>query len=461
MRTTHIVIAVFLAGCAAPAVPTKPGYETDIAPILEANCVRCHSAQEAIVTGNCIQLDQWDDGTDTTGACSPLLGVHSSLVNTTTPSFGLVEVVMSGVMPKDGPALTDRQKQIFENWMKAGYPKSGGNNKPPTIDFITPPPGGATINVNGVTTYDIQYNVTDPENDPVTWSLTWKGSNGKTGTFATGLTQGMGTVHADTSSLGSGTYQVIANLDDGSNMVSIAAQGMLTVPSNYNASPTVTVTTPIAGDYYFQGQTITISWLGNDDGAKLTCDVSASSGGTPISIATGVAETPGTPAMVTWTPTTSTPISPNYAITVTVHDDGSPSLSASGTSGTFTLGNPPQQVSFSTQLLPLMQSSTQNMDGCTKTGCHGAINPQQGLDLTSANAYKDIVNVAAQQTATCSTGSEMLIKPGDPNHSYLITKLQGSGNCITGTRMPKGEAAYSSTQIQLFIDWTLNGAPNN
>ncbi len=458
MRTTSLVIAAVLAGCAAPAVPAKPGYETDIAPILDANCVRCHSAEAAVSTASCVELDQWDDGTDPTGKCSPLIGVHSAITYTANPKLALVPVVLDGVMPKDDPALTDRQKQIFENWMKAGYPKSGGNNKPPTITFITPPPGGATINTGGVTTYDVQYDVEDPDGDPVTWSLTWKGSNGKTGTFATGLTQGMGTVHADTSSLGAGSYQLIANLDDGSNMVSVTAQGQLTVPSNYNATPTVTVSSPAGGDYYYLGQTITIAWLGSDDGAKLTCDVTASSGSTPISIATGIVEIPGTPAMTTWTPPSTTPLSTNYTITVTVHDDGSPSLSASASSGAFTLGPMPQNVSFSTQLVPMLTNTT---DGCIKTGCHGTINPQQGLDLTATHAYMDIVNAPATETSTCASGSEMLIKPMEPNHSYLIAKLQGSGNCLTGSVMPKGEAAFSSSAIQLWIDWTLNGAPNN
>ena len=458
MRAIVIVITVITAACDTAPVPAKPGFDSDIAPILDANCMRCHSTTAAIANASCVALDTWDDGTDPSGTCTPLYGVKSTIMYMPNPTLSLVPVIESGVMPKVGPALTDRQKQIFENWKAAGYPRNG-TNQPPTITFITPPPGGATINTGGVTTYDIQYNVSDPDGDPVTWSLGWSGPNGKTGTFATNLTQGMGTVHADTSSLGSGTYQVTATLDDGSSIVMATAPGTLTVPGNYNATPTVAITEP-AGGYYYIGQMVTISWLANDDGTSLTCDVTASSGGTPISIATGVAETPGTPAMTTWTIPSGTTLG-NYTIQVTVHDSGSPSLSATATSPSFTIGSPPQQVSFSTQLAPLLQSSASNASGCTKAGCHGATNPQQGLDLTTAHAYADIVNVTAQQTATCSTGSEMLIKPGDPNHSYLITKLSGGGACLTGSRMPKGEPALTSAQIQLFIDWTLNGAPNN
>lgn len=82
--------------------------------------------------------------------------------------------------------------------------------------------------------------------------------------------------------------------------------------------------------------------------------------------------------------------------------------------------------------------------------------PQQGLDLTAARAYAAIVNVTASQ---CS--SEKLIAPGAPDQSYLIAKLVGTGTCYTGSRMPKTEPAFSAAQIQLFRDWTANGAPNN
>ncbi len=455
MRAIGIVITVFLTGCDTASVPAKPGYDTDIAPILEANCVRCHSASTAVTLGNCLELDIWDDGTDPTSMCSPLLGVHSSLSNPTNPTLELLAEIESNRMPKDGPALTDRQKQIFENWKEEGYPRAGGTtNHPPTITFLTPPAGGATINTGGVTTYDIQYDVSDPDGDPVTWSLGYTGP--KSGTFATNLMQGMGTVHADTSTLGPGTYQVVATLSDGIVTVMDTAQGTLTVPSNYNAVPTVSLTNPTTGSYYYQGETMTITWLGNDDGPTLTCDVVVSYGATTIPLVTGLAETPGVMASTTWNIPSNQTLSPSYSVTVTVHDNANQTATAQATS--ISIGPPPQQVSFSTQLVPLFTNTT---DGCIKTGCHGSINPQQGLDLTAAKAYNDIVNVAAQQTATCSSGSEMLIAPGDPNHSYLIAKLQGSGNCFTGSRMPKGETAFTSTQIQLFIDWTLNGAPNN
>lgn len=101
-------------------------------------------------------------------------------------------------------------------------------------------------------------------------------------------------------------------------------------------------------------------------------------------------------ASTTWTIPSTATLSPSYTIKVTVHDDGLPSLSASAQSGALTSGSPPQQVSFSTQLVPLLKNTT---DGCIKMGCHGATNPQQGLDLTAANAFSNIVNKPAAPKA--------------------------------------------------------------
>jgi hypothetical protein len=44
--------------------------------------------------------------------------------------------------------------------------------------------------------------------------------------------------------------------------------------------------------------------------------------------------------------------------------------------------------------------------------------------------------------------------------SYLIWKLQGSGACFQGSRMPKG-APLTAAQIATVSGWIAAGAPNN
>ena len=53
------------------------------------------------------------------------------------------------------------------------------------------------------------------------------------------------------------------------------------------------------------------------------------------------------------------------------------------------------------------------------------------------------------------------MRAGQPDQSYLVWKLQGSGGCYSGSRMPKGASALSASNLQLIRDWIANGAPNN
>lgn len=107
-------------------------------------------------------------------------------------------------------------------------------------------------------------------------------------------------------------------------------------------------------------------------------------------------------------------------------------------------------VSFQSQVLPLFGS-------CASPTCHGNIAPKEGLSLTAANAYGNLVNVTASQ---CN-GTKKRVLPGDPSQSYLINKLTGIGTCF-GTKMPKPPAAaLSQAQIDTISQWICSGAPNN
>ena len=76
------------------------------------------------------------------------------------------------------------------------------------------------------------------------------------------------------------------------------------------------------------------------------------------------------------------------------------------------------------------------------------------MDLTDANIYTSIVNVASIEVPTLKR-----IKPGDPTNSYLVQKLEGTA--AVGARMPFGGPYFDQATIDMLEAWVTAGAPNN
>ena len=93
------------------------------------------------------------------------------------------------------------------------------------------------------------------------------------------------------------------------------------------------------------------------------------------------------------------------------------------------------------------------------TNCHttaGGRVPPAGMDLGSANAHAQLVNVASN----AKPGAVRVI-PGDPENSYLIHKLEGRTD-IVGQRMPRGTGPFlTDGQIRVIKRWIELGALNN
>ncbi len=90
---------------------------------------------------------------------------------------------------------------------------------------------------------------------------------------------------------------------------------------------------------------------------------------------------------------------------------------------------------------------------CALSGCHSGASPQQGMDLSAGRSYASIVNVRAVES------TRLRIAPGDPDASYLISKVRGDAT-ITGSRMPLG-GALPPDREKLLVDWVRRGAPND
>ena len=77
-------------------------------------------------------------------------------------------------------------------------------------------------------------------------------------------------------------------------------------------------------------------------------------------------------------------------------------------------------------------------------------------DLTAGQTYASIVGTASLQQATL-----LRIKPGDPDNSYLVRKVQGTAGAPNPSQMPFGLPPLPQAQIDALRAWVTAGALNN
>lgn len=94
------------------------------------------------------------------------------------------------------------------------------------------------------------------------------------------------------------------------------------------------------------------------------------------------------------------------------------------------------------------------------SGCHSGSQPAGGplpgsQNLTAGNTFANLVGVASLEQPNL-----MRVKPGDPDNSYVIHKVEGTAG-ITGAQMPFGGPPLSPDTIAQIRSWISSGAPNN
>jgi len=82
---------------------------------------------------------------------------------------------------------------------------------------------------------------------------------------------------------------------------------------------------------------------------------------------------------------------------------------------------------------------------CGNSGCHGALAPQEGLDLVSAGVAARVVGING---AECSG---VLANPASPETSLLYTKLSSHPPC--GAQMPLAANPLSSADVACVLAW--------
>ena len=88
--------------------------------------------------------------------------------------------------------------------------------------------------------------------------------------------------------------------------------------------------------------------------------------------------------------------------------------------------------------------------------CHVGGGAPQGLRLDAANSYNLLVGVPSTEVP-----SVLRVKPGDPDNSYIIQKLEN--HQAVGAQMPFGcptsQPCLPTTTIAFIRQWITNGAP--
>src|ERR1700744_647754 len=88
--------------------------------------------------------------------------------------------------------------------------------------------------------------------------------------------------------------------------------------------------------------------------------------------------------------------------------------------------------------------------------CHVGATAPMGLRLDGANSYNLLVGGPSTEVPAI-----LRVKPGDPDNSYLIQKLEG--HAAVGAQMPFGcptsQPCLATSTIAFVRQWITNGAP--
>ncbi|HET6583417.1 MAG TPA: hypothetical protein VFG69_08215, partial [Nannocystaceae bacterium] len=104
-------------------------------------------------------------------------------------------------------------------------------------------------------------------------------------------------------------------------------------------------------------------------------------------------------------------------------------------------------ATFSGHVQPILDAR------CATAGCHGALAPASGLDLTKGVARANLLLPSLQNPDVPR------VTPGNPTNSYLITKLTGNG--LAGLQMPLMATPLSADELEVVRTWISYGAPDD
>jgi hypothetical protein len=84
--------------------------------------------------------------------------------------------------------------------------------------------------------------------------------------------------------------------------------------------------------------------------------------------------------------------------------------------------------------------------------CHSGASAPEGLQLDAAHSYALLVGIPSTEVSGLDR-----VKPADPDHSYIVLKLEGAPG-IVGVQMPFGGPYLPQSTINVIRQWITNGA---
>lgn len=452
--TRWMVPVLMLAAC-GNGVPEAPTYFADVAPILRANCVRCHGA-DPIDPNNpklarfrldrYVKLDDdpsgledvWDKAKDGEASAIMELAVHRA----------------GTAMPPDY-ALTDRQRDILARWIGDGAPKGmeARENRLPEITLLAP-----TEVTTADQTLDVRFRAWDADLDGLVVQLfahdltTPAAQDAPLGDAVGG---GERALTIDAGALASKhRFEIYAELDDGYFDTPVENKHRVTLIPDLavdhgarGTAPTVTLNTPNGGEALPGSAQITWTATDPDAGDTLIIDlalVSVAADGTETvaePIASGLPNT----GSFTWTIPSSVPATDGagkeipYKVRVTATD---------------TLGMPPNTRSDSSD--------------ATLSIAHVGTTTLTWADIKPI-LVKNCLPCHGQPAKTVALEPFRLDKydaadpdyPGDPDLGVYEKKDRVYYRMVSARTMPPAAASQqpTATEIAQVGEWILAGAP--
>jgi hypothetical protein len=398
-----LLASAALAGCSASA-PTTPTWATDVAPILRANCVRCHADPQLDGAPERIRLDVADE-TEADGKPSHF---GARMVSTFVAAR-----VADRSMPPRWP-LTDYQIEVLENWAAVADPGDGQgpargepaeDNHAPTlsIDDGTPADDG---------TVAFAYVLHDVDDDLVTGRIGWRGE-GEDGVITNALHSGRGTFVWDQAALPDGDYELVARLDDGSGEVVIEKGGFALAAGADGHAPTIELgenggMPPLVTEGVPTGEdpAAIAATLGDADLDDLRATLTITNGDEEIVILDDVDAPPGEQAIPF--PFDDVPEGDGWRVVLEVTDG---TFTRTAVSRDFAVGKATTELRFA-DVAPILEA---NCKGCHAGAASAYPIPGLGFDISGgrydgvAMQYASMYRRAIQQRSMPPTSAGILL----------------------------------------------------